>query len=228
MPKNNRYKRIIGLIAILLIAFGDGVLLGRYLGNEAGRRSAAENVNLRKRLASLETEHMALQDRAATLESSTELDRLALLNAQKALAELQEALSEAKKDLELYRRIGLSDEPDETLAVQDFQVFHDGGLQYRLTLLQGGNAENEIRGTVQIGVTGRTNGEQRTLALTDFDKEHANGLGFAFQYYQLLSGTILWPEGFVPEMVEVQIISHVPGVAKIVKRWAWKDVVSEE
>lgn len=226
LPKDNRYKRMIGLMAILLIAFGDGVLLGRYMGNEAGRRTAAENANLRERLESLHAGHMAFQERAAILESSSELDRLALYNAQNALAELQKDLSEAKKDLALYRRIGLSDEPDETLAVRDFQVLHGSGLQYRLTLLQGSNAESEIRGTVQISISGRIRGEQRTLTLTDFDKEHANGLSFAFQYYQLLSGTILWPEGFVPEMVEMHVISHTAGVGNVMKRWAWKEVAS--
>ena len=185
LPKDKRYKRMIGLIAIILIAFGDGLLLGRYLGNEGSRRAAVENAKLREQLESVQAAHAAVQEKTAILESSSELDRLALLHAQNALAELQEALSEAKKDLELYRRIGLSEESDETLAVQDFQIVHDGGLQYRLTLSQGGSPETEVRGTVQISVSGRIDGEQRTLTLKAFDKEHANGLSFAFQYYQL-------------------------------------------
>ncbi len=226
MPKDNRYKRMIGVIAIILIAFGDGLLLGRYLGNEGSRRAAVENAKLREQLESVQAAHAALQEKVAILESSSELDRLALLNAQNALAELQEELSEAKKDLELYRRIGLSEKSDETLAVQDFQIVHDGGLQYRLTLSQGGSWESEIRGTVQISISGRIDGEQRTLALKDFDKEHANGLSFAFQYYQLLSGNILWPKAFVPETVEIRVISHTPGAGNVMKRWAWKDVAT--
>jgi Family of unknown function (DUF6776) len=226
LPKNNRYKQIIGLVAIILIAFGDGLLLGRYLGNEAGRRTAAESAKLREQLESVRAAHALLQQKAAILEGSSELDRLALVNAQNALTELQEALSEARKDLELYRRIGLSDDPDAGLTVQDFQVLRDGGLQYRLTLLQGGSAESEVSGKVEITIIGRIDGAQRTLALQDFDKEHANGHSFAFQYYQLLSGTILWPEGFVPETVEIRVVSQTPGVGNVTKRWAWKEVAA--
>lgn len=228
LPKDKRFKRMIGLLAIILIAFGDGLLLGRYIGNAAGRRAAVETAKLRERLESVQAAHAVLQEKAAILESSSELDRLALLNAQNALAELQEKLSEAKEDLELYRRIGLSDASDEALAVQDFQIVHDGGLQYRLTLSQGGSPESEVSGTVQISISGRIDGERRTLTLKDFDQEHANGLSFAFQYYQLLSGAILWAEAFVPETVEIRVVSHTAGVGNVMKRWAWKDVVSEE
>ena len=217
---------MIGLIAIILIAFGDGLLLGRYIGHEAGRRAAVESAQLREQLESIRAAHALLQEKAAILESSSELDRLALANAQNVLAELQAALSEAKKDLELYRRIGLSDEPAAGVTVEDFQVFHDGGLRYRLTLSQGGSTESEVSGTVEIAIMGRIGDAPRTLALQDFDKEHANGYSFAFQYYQLLSGTILWPEGFVPETVEIHVISQTPGVANVTKRWAWKEIAT--
>ncbi len=219
---------MIGLLAIILIAFGDGLLLGRYIGNVGSRRAAIENAKLREQLESVHAAHAVLHEKAAILESSSELDRLALLNAQNALAELQDKLSEAKEDLELYRRIGLSEASDEALALQDFQIVHDRGLQYRLTLSQQGSSESEVSGTVEISISGRIDGERRTLALKDFDKEHAKGLSFAFKYYQLLSGSMLWSEEFVPETVEIRAISHTPGIGNVMKRWAWKDVVSEE
>jgi len=219
---------MIGLFAIILIAFGDGLLLGRYIGNEGSRRAAVENTKLREQLERVQAAQAVLQEKAAILESSSELDRLALLNAQNALAELQDKLSEAKEDLELYRRIGLSAASGEALALQDFQIVHDRGLQYRLTLSQQGGSESEVSGTVEISISGRIDGKRRTLALKDFDKEHAKGLSFAFKYYQLLSGSMLWSEGFVPETVEIRAISHTPGIGNVMKRWAWKDVVSEE
>ncbi len=215
---------MIGLIVVLLIAFADGILLGHYLGNQERRRAVVEKTKLGEELKAIQVAHAKLQEKAVILESSSQLDRLALVNAQKALADLHEELSEVKQEVDLYRRIGSAEEPDETLAIKDFQIIHDGGVQYRLTLSQGVAQESEIKGIVQISFKGRIQGEKRTLTLKDVDKEHASGLHFGFQYYQLLSGTILWPDGFVPESVEVRVVSAVPGEGNVLKRWAWDEV----
>lgn len=228
----HRYRWAIGLIVLLLIAFSEGALLGHYLGSKQGKQSAAElssqaaaaQGKLRAQLQAVSNENVQLKEQMVILESSSKVDRLAVLDAQTAMAEMQKQLSEAKQEVDLYRRIGSAEKPEQTLSIQDFQIVRDTGLQYRLTLSQGVGQPKEVAGTVEIAIVGRMNSEQRILTLKDFDKEHSEGLTFQFQYFQLLSGSIDWPQAFVPESVEVQVISETAGIRSIKRRWLWQEL----
>ncbi len=215
-----RTSRVLIVIAVIL-AFAGGLFVGRYFVDKAAQSAIDE----RKKLLS-EVERISQSDtkkgkEIAILQSSSEIDRLAVQHAQNSMAELQDELSETRQELAFYRRIVSPETKDKTLFIQDFKIIEGATPQYRLALSRGIGTKGTVNGQVRMVFKGQMAGKEAELTLADIAKDGNGKLTFKFRHFRLLIGSFAFPDGFVPETVSVQIVPKSRRAKNITGSWSW-------
>ncbi len=197
-----------GLLALLLLAGWKLYDLGKV-------RGVAELAGLRKEVQQLEhrnkelaRESGELRDRVAILERSSQIDQQAARAVQSELGQLEEALQEAREEVEFYRGIVAPGDVDPGLRIHRFDLQDDlapGEYHYDLVLTQLKRNDKFVSGVVDWKISGKLDGEPVVLALDRVTEPAMQQLKFRLRYFQDLAGTIKLPEGFVPDRVELTV-----------------------
>lgn len=97
-----------------------------------------------------------------------------------------------------------------------------GRFQVHLTLLQTANPRAALSGTLQLSVEGRVQGKAETLDLAALTAGKRSALSFSVRYYQSLEQDILFPSGFSPERLTVEVRAGRKPVTPLIQTFAWK------
>ncbi len=175
------------------------------------------------------------EERIATLEADNARYMRGQQVAERAAAELQQALgarqdeiAALRTDLGFYQRLmeGGSQQAGLTIhslvlkPTEEPRAFH-----YTLTLSQNPSRNRQVKGTVEISVAGSSSGNGKRLDLAELGAE-ARALPFSLRYFQRLSGVILLPGDFAPTTVAVKVM---PGSgAQLSREFTWGDVLDKE
>ncbi len=168
----------------------------------------AEHASLVQAHAAAESEIDTLKQSAATLTRSEQITRAANVEVQQILAERDEEIAALRADIAFYERLVGATGQRRGLSVHsaDFQPEAGGSWRYSITLTQNLNRGAISTGRMRLSVEGVTAGELRTLdwsALRQADG--APGQEYSFRYFQKLDGSIVLPEGFIPQRVLVTL-----------------------
>jgi hypothetical protein len=164
----------------------------------------------------------------AVLDRSTSIDRQAYQNVDTSLKGLQNEILELKEQVAFYRGI-LS--PKETASGLDLTslefnaIDNHNSYRFKLVLAQLKNNQRLIRGKATIIIRGIVNGEQKQLNLADISAGKLKNLKLHFKYFQTLEGDIVFPEGFMPSSVFVDLQPVGKGTSRIKKSFDWTDIV---
>lgn len=101
-----------------------------------------------------------------------------------------------------------------------------GGFQYELMIAQGAGRKETVKGSYSLSIAGELNGEVKILSLAEASEKALKSERFSFRYYELLSGVLKLPNGFVAKHVEVEIVPARKSAKSFTKRWLWVDLVS--
>lgn len=151
------------------------------------------------RIDSLDTE--ALKQRIAILERSEQVAKAALTELQGTLRDREEEIAGVRADLAFYGRL-VGGATREGLAVHALALTPVAGSRawnFTVTLTQNFKRGPETTGTLTLTVSGIADGKLATLEWKDLTQQP--GIGYAFKYFQQVTGTIMLPEGFEPNRV---------------------------
>jgi len=218
-----RTSKVLIVIAVVL-AFAGGLLVGRYFVDKSAQAALDERERLSTEFERISKSDTKKGKEIAILRSSSEIDRLAVQHAQNSMAELQDELSETRQELAFYRRIVSPETKDKTLFIQDFKIIQGTIPQFRLALSRGIGKKGVVKGLVHMTFKGKLAGKDRTLKLADIAKDHNGKLAFKFRHFRLLIGSFSFPDGFVPEIVTVQVVPKSRGAKNITKNWSWNEL----
>ena len=223
-PTMARRTSNIFIVIAVTLAFGGGLFVGRYFVEKAAQSA----IDGREKLLS-EVERISQNDGKkgkliAILQSSSEIDRLAVQHAQNSMAELQDELSETRQELAFYRRIVSPETKDKTLFIQKFKIIEGATPQFRLALSRGIGKKGVVKGRVRMTFKRKMAGKERELKLADIAKDGNGKLTFKFRHFRLLMGSVSFPDGFVPETVTVQIVPKSRRAKNITKNWSWVEL----
>lgn len=162
----------------------------------------------RDELQAARAELEALRQRQATLERSDQISRAANHQVQQELAARDEQIAGLRADLAFYERLAGATRKPKGLGVHsaEFVAGAGGTWQYRLMLTQSLNRGAVSAGALRFAVEGVKDGKLVTI---DWDRLHqreaAPPQAYSFRYFQQLEGSVILPDGFVPQQVRVSL-----------------------
>ncbi|MCK9538048.1 DUF6776 family protein [Dokdonella sp.] len=219
--RQRRYRWLIALawlVSVLLVA---ALAVGL---SRSGGEGTAESPGLIATRAENET----LKRRVATLERSEQVARAALADVQQMLRDRDEELEGLRADLGFYARL-VGSSQREGLAVQGLKlspIRDSHAWNFTAILTQNFRRGDEVRGRLSLSVAGVANGKLATLEWPALASEHEHaGIGYAFKYFQRVSGTIMLPAGFAPNRV---IVRAEGDGGRAEQAFTWADAVKFE
>ena len=172
-----------------------------------------------------------LQQRVAVLERAEQVTRAANSELQRQIVQRQEEVAGLRADLAFYSRLTDAGAAREGFAVQGVSIAAIAATprlyNFDITLTQNLKPGQVASGKVKLSVSGIRADRMVTLAWTDVaQNQDATGLAFSFKYFQQIKGTLLLPEGFVPNGVRIDADGGAQ-MGKAEREFAWSQVLSQ-
>jgi cell division protein FtsL len=219
----------IGLIAIVIFAL---VVTYRYA--QSLGLSPEDADLLRKELAVAEQEVADLKQELTTQQISTEVDRAAGEDLRKRVLELRQEKAALLRDLEVYRMMA-SNKNKNPMGI-GFGIFsvtprESNSQQLKLVVQKLAQTEDNFFGILSFVIVGKQNGSDTKIALHDLitDKAQAEllpeNIVLNFKFFQNIDATVAFPEGFVPEKIELAVKSgNVNGPVVVESQLEWPKI----
>jgi len=159
-------------------------------------------------LDALHEQNGALQQRISILERSEQVARSANADLQQVLRDRQEQIWALRADLGFYSRLTGTTARREGLTVQGVHLATAGEprvYNFTITITQNLKAGELASGRARASVSGVRDGKLQTLGWSDL-AAHAEGegLAFSFKYFQQIKGTLMLPQGFMPNRIRIE------------------------
>jgi len=225
-----RKSLFVSLIAVIVMA--SGYLLyeyGRYSSGFDSAGAKRERDALQSRIKAQEEEITRLNQQNEILTQGKEIDRLAYTEIDRSLSDLQNENLELKEEIAFYRGIVGSAEEVRGLQIRNFKVVKNGtaeSYRYRLILTQFVRNNRFISGNISLSVSGVYQGTEKQLAQEDFVRQDKDDMRYHFKYFQELQGEIVFPEGFVPLKITLNIIPQNKSHKPIETTFNWSEVIT--
>jgi len=225
-----RKPRLLYFLAIIVV--GGSIALAYELGQYSGGYSYFDQRRERDVLtATIEERDRTienLQRRVAILETSQEVDRETYSQVEDNLGELQARIQEQEEELAFYRGIISPEDGVAGLRVQTLQVRStDSERSYvlHLVLVQAITHDRRVSGSVRLDFVGLLDGEPARLGLADLVADDAGpDLAYSFRYFQDLQRQLVFPAGFQPEEVLLQVKSREPSGQALEQTFEWSSI----
>ena len=162
----------------------------------------------RERLQQTSAQLEALRQRQATLARSDQISRAANHQVQQELAARDQQIADLRANLAFYERLAGATRKPKGLSVHSAEFVPEAGgtWHYQLMLTQSLNRGAVSAGQLRFVVEGVKDGK---LATVDWNRLHqrddAPAQAYSFRYFQQLKGSVMLPEGFVPQRVRVSL-----------------------
>jgi septal ring factor EnvC (AmiA/AmiB activator) len=201
-----RFRVVVGVCIVLALTLGIGLF-------EFGQRTAGHSITssdhrrqaLRAEVARLRVETQQLKDELARVRTGLDVDREAQALLTASLAEREARVAELSEELEFYRRILAPSEGQMGLRVQTFEVTAgEIANSYRLNflLVQSPQRSGRAEGSLELSLRGTLRGEETSMTLQELAADAPN---FEFLYFQDVLLEVILPDGFEPQMAEIEL-----------------------
>jgi septal ring factor EnvC (AmiA/AmiB activator) len=236
LASNRPRSSIHGTAAVwtIRIALAVAFVVGAYLTFEFGRIQADFNVvdaaqerqDYEERIEELQKEIVALKQEIALLETHRDIDREAYQDVEASLSELQEKIQEQRDAIAFYRGIISPADGQRGLRVQDLRLSKgkdDRQYHIRLVLVQVMQHDRSVKGEVNFSLEGAQDGVATTYTLEQLVPEDEDGnWPFSFRYFQDFDRQLILPEGFLPERINIEVLSRTKSIASVKQSFLWQ------
>ncbi|MEP6939340.1 MAG: DUF6776 family protein [Rudaea sp.] len=202
------------VVAVVVWLMHERVALG---GSDSLDRAIAENGLLKQRVA--------------VLERADQVARTASAELQRQIGQRQEEIAGLRADLAFYSRLTDASAAREGLSVEGLSLKGASAprmYDFTITLTQNLKPGQIANGRVKLSVKGIKENQLSTLSWIDVTQDQdANGLAFSFKYFQQIKGTLLLPEGFVPNGVRVDADGGAQ-MGKAEREFGWTQALTSQ
>ncbi len=171
-----------------------------------------------------------LQRRLAQVQMGSDIDRRATSEVREEIADLNKKIADLNKEISFYKGLMAPTAEERGLRIRSLDVLaSDDPREYELKLvLQQLAVEHKVLyGYATINIVGKQNGSEKVLSLGDVSKQiDGNKVRVRFKYYQNIEGSLLLPEGFEPQGIDVVINAKAKKARRgamehIAKKFGW-------
>ena len=197
--------------AVLLLWLASLLLVGWVTAHRAEPKLAATQAELKSaqsKLAQQADQLEQLHHQQANLSVSDQISRAANNELQTSLAERDEQIAGLRADVAFYERLVGSTRQRHGLTVHsvEFSPEQEGSWRYTVVLTQNLDRDAVSKGQLRFSIEGMRNGKRNQLDWTDLHQQTgAAGQDYSFRYFQQLNGSVILPEGFIPQRVKVSL-----------------------
>lgn len=214
------------------------VLVGSYLIFEFGRIQADYNIAdaikeqraYESEIDGLQGQIAELKQEIALLETHKDIDVEAYQVVEANLSKLQRKIEEQENAIAFYRGILSPKDGGRGLKVQDLKLTKgkdEGTYRVRLVLVQVMQHDRSVKGEVDFSLEGAQDGVATTYKLEQLLPEDVDDKwAFSFRYFQDFERELVIPTGFVPEKVNIEVISRTKSIASVKRSFAWQSAQS--
>jgi hypothetical protein len=213
------------VICCLLVSGLASFWYGRNLGLSENGDARAERDSLRAQMAETNSQSQVLREQFLSLQQTSMLDKQALEDVQQTILSLRDKISQLEEDVLFYKQI-TSPENNETglvigqvdlFATDDAEVF-----RYKFELRQLGSNENLVTGHLNVNILGRQGEQEVSIPLRSIsDSEIELDIELQFRYFQNIEGTLVLPENFQPERIQLLAVGEAPVAKTVQKTFGW-------
>lgn len=223
-----RVYTILAIVALLLSTAAGAYLAGEFVGQREYQVTSADNERLSLALRVAQDELSLVRSELAIAGRSNIVDQRATEEVQSTISSLRERIRQLEQDVSFYRQVMAPESAELGLIVAEFeaaQIEHSNRYQYKLVFRQAGAGDKVLEGSVQVNIIGQIDSSRQVLPLADLvSKTSPFESSLNFRYFQNIEGELQFPEGFVPEQVEILAESTKPRVNKVEKIFSWSVV----
>ena len=231
--KSRSYMQGPGLSTGMRAAVILALLVGAYLIFEFGRIQAnynivdaiAEQQAFLGEIGALEQQIVELKQEIALLETHRDVEREAYHVVETNLTDLQRKIQEQQDAIAFYRGIVSPKDGGRGLRVQDLKLTRGKDERHynvRLVLVQVMQHDRSVKGQVGFSVEGMQGDVATTYELSQLLPEEGNSSWpFAFRYFQDFDRELILPDGFMPEKINVEVISNTKSIASVEESFDW-------
>lgn len=218
-----RLRFTIAVVAII----GLCLWLGYEIGNARLSFLEDERTRLEGRIERLQGINEQLEYRINILRVERDVDRVSIQNLQRELRLAHEESADVRRELAFFQRVMAPELDADGVTIDSFSLWpaSEGAFHFRLILLQLDRAQQSLTtGTFRVTLRGRYQGETTDYNLFELaELEHERGARtFAMNYFSRLDGSFQLPEGFEPELVQVQV--RVRGGRQTTQQYTWGEL----
>ena len=226
MPGMDRSWVQRAVIAVVLLSsayltFEFGRIQARYNIVDA----AAEQKAFEEEIQGLEIQIAELKQEIALLATHRDIDREAYQVVETNLGDLQRKILEQSDAIAFYRGIVSPANGGRGLRVQDLKLTKgkaERQFHVRLVLVQVMQHDRSVKGEVDFSIDGEQDGAEVTYALEQLLPADADSTwSFSFRYFQDFDRELILPAGFIPEKVNVEVISRTKSIASVKQSFVW-------
>lgn len=231
--KSRSYMDGPGLSVGMRVAVVLAILVGAYLIFEFGRIQAnynivdaiAEQQEYASVIDGLEKQIVELKQEIALLDTHREIDREAYQVVEANLTDLQRKIQEQQDAIAFYRGIVSPKDGGRGLRVQDLKLTRGKDERHynvRLVLVQVMQHDRSVKGEVDFSLEGVQDGVATTYKLEQLLPDDGNSSWpFAFRYFQDFDRELILPDGFMPEKINVEVVSRTKSIASVKQSFDW-------
>jgi hypothetical protein len=218
------------IVVTIIVVIGAGAALlevGQIRGGFNRDQALEAQELLQQQLLELEQQNALLRDRVALLEESRRIDSEASEQLSVALEAQDQEIMDLRQELAFYRGIVSPADGRAGLRLQSFALEPQPGgvLGFELVLVQALRHDRNQAGQVRINVSGSGAEGPLELDLSAMTADAQASIPYTFRYFQILTGTIVFPDGFVPETVLVTLDPTASGQANVERSYSWAELV---
>ena len=204
-------------------------LAGYEIGNQRGTglhgALLQELDELRKWRQYSEPALLELEQQLVGLRRSARIDRAAAEQVRGEVVDIENAMASLREELAFYRSLMRPAESNSGLGIRSFQVFPADGpnrFHFELVMQQLALSHRLLKGVVSFSVAGRNAQEAVVLPLKAILTSAGKGrIEFKFKYFEQIRGEIEFPEGFVPEGVNISARAWGRPAQRLEESYPW-------
>lgn len=209
-------------------------VVGGYLLFEFGRLQADYNIidAVSERHAyeaviqDLEEQIVALKQEVALQETHRDIDREAYQVVEAKFSELERKIQEQSDAIAFYRGIVSPKDGSRGLRVQDLRLSRGNEERHynlQVVLVQVMQHDRTVKGVVDFSVDGVQDGEATSYPLSQLLPEDGDSnWAFAFRYFQDFDRELILPDGFIPEKINIEVISTTKSISSVKQSFDWQ------
>ena len=159
----------------------------------------------------------------ADLEIGGVIDERANEEVQQTIESLQDQIAQQNEEISFYKGVMLPNVANKGLRIEHLDVTPDstGRIKYSLLLTQVVDKHDYVQGNVEILLKGEEGAAEKSLQLSQLDREKTDEVRFRFRYFQNINGEMMIPEGFEPREFMVVAQSAGSNGQRLEKSFEW-------
>lgn len=222
---NRRFVLLVVVALLVLLVTAWAAYSYGYKRAQVGAAPKEIVDELNRKLELLEASRAEVRRKLVMAERISKVDREAIKVVNDQLRQFQEERSTMEEELAFLRGIVSPGKAKEGLRIQNFRLEKDleaGVFRYKFSVSQALKASITVLGRIHISVQGLQAGKKQTLSLKTMDKSGAASLKMRFRYFQPVEGLLKLPDGFVPEMLTVQVKPTNKSLTALTESFKWE------